>query len=113
VVETGLPEAVLELPGQPLIRAQHHACDQRRPLAVETGCDPAADEPAEPIGDATEPSPAAELVPAAPVQDDVHALAAEPGSFVEAVLRRPRLLRLGDRLDHGPLGRRSPERQLE
>ena len=47
------------------------------------------------------------------VQDDVHALPAQPGALVEAVLRPAR--RLDDREDTqaGALGRRAPERQLE
>ena len=65
------------------------------------------------VGDAAEPAAAADRAPVVDAQDDVDAVAAQPGALVEAVLGPGGSLTTPSTSRMAPWRRRAPERQLE
>jgi hypothetical protein len=87
VIETRGAKAVAEALRQALVRPEHDAEQQRAMLAVGTARQSTRDEGAEPVGDASEPAPAADDAPPVDLEDDMDPVAAKIGPFVEPPLR--------------------------
>ena len=97
VIEARGAEAVAQLLRERLLVAEDDAFDHAAALAVKAGRDRRREPRAQPVGDAREPAAVADQPPAIRAQDDMHAVAREPGAFVEPVLRRLRQANRRDR----------------
>ena len=110
--EAGGPEVVAERRGQPAVVAEHDAAEQREPLAACSACERALHVRAQPVGDASDPTPPADDAGVAGIEHHVDTTPLEPGALVEAGLGPSR--RLGPRahdLEHCAAGRRAPFRE--
>ena len=113
MVEARGTKPVAQALGERLLVAEHDARHHTTATTVEAPRDRACERSAERVADAGESASPANHDPAVGVQDDVHALVAEPGSLVEAMLRRARQSDRCRCLEQAALRWRSPERKLE
>ena len=113
VVEARDPEPLPELFGEALLVTEHDAFNHSTAFAVQAGCDRASHGLAQPVGDAPQTATVSDELPPVGAQDDMDAMAPQPGALVEAVLGRLREPDCGDSLEQATLRRRAPERQLE
>src|SRR5204863_4882358 len=113
VVEARARKALPQLLGGPLLVAEHDALDQAPPFAVEAGSNRAGQGAAKPVGDSAETAAMADELPPVGAQDDMDAVAPQPGALVKPVFRRLWPPDSGDGLEQATLRRRAAERQLE
>ena len=93
--------------------AEHDPFEDRAAFSRETGRDRRGEPAAQAVGEAADASAPADLLPLVDVQDDVHAVAAQPGALVEPVLGPARRPDDGEHLEDRALRRRAAERELE
>ncbi len=86
VVEARRAKPGAELVRQALVLAEDDPGDHRTALAVNTGRHRARELGPQPICESGDPAAVADDAPARRRHDDVHAVAAQPGALVEAVL---------------------------
>ncbi len=113
MVEPRGAEAVAQAERNVLVVAEHDPFEHRSSIAVQPGRNGAREPRPEPIGHSTEPTSPPHGLPAVHAQDHVHAAAAEPGPFVEAVRRGARQGEDAERLELRALRWRAAEWKLE
>ena len=113
MVETGGAEVSADGVGERRVVAEDDAFEDRAAFSRQAGRDRGGEPAAKPVGQAAETAAAADGPPGVDPGDDVHAVATKPGPLVEAVFRPARKLELAEHLEHCPLRRRAPTRQLE
>ncbi len=114
MVEPGGLERSPQLGVDPLVGAEHDPDHERSALAGRSERESVPDRRAQPVADASDPTPPADDLPgAACVEDDMDPPPREPTSLVESGLGPSRGDRARSELEHGTLGRSAPGRQLE
>src|SRR5262249_44290372 len=110
-VEPGRPEVVSRADREILVFTEHDAKHDATAEATGASAHSSLDAIAKPVAEPQDASPATGLSPARRPEDDVDPLAREPGTLVEAVLLRTRLLDPDVRLEDRAPRRRAPDRQ--
>ena len=95
------------------VLAEHDPGEERAALSRRPAGKGALHVRAQPVGDATDPTPPADDAHAFPAQHDVHAAPGKPAALVEAGLGPTRRDRPRAQLEHGALRRRALRRKLE
>ena len=113
VVEAGGAEALLERVRETAVLAEHDSLDHAAAFSREPGRAVAREPGVQPVGDAAEPAAPADPAPGVGAQHDVHAVAAQPGSLVEAVRRPARRTQHAEHRQARALRRRPAVGQLE